>query len=347
MQPWNLETGRRSTNILLKFLNRVSLKLAHFFAAHMKIINPPSTFKVVFGEIVNLQIKKRKGPLPLEPCIAEGSVQVFNFVEGLQARFWDCSFDDEIETYGELSAGFRANYFTLVFFLNVDRCEGDDDDAIILQDNVIWDTVFISSKSNYNLHVFPTFKGQCLSISFSKKWLDDNILNAGETVKNLKERIKKTDVFPWVECMDASERKVVQDAFCYSLKKSLGSFYVKSAVLKILSDFFFKIKEIPTKNLDNDCAVTSISKAEEHLESNLNGQLPNLKELANQFSISESTLKRHFKKKHGVNMSSYFRRKKLEYAEHLIRVKRIPVSETASLLGYPNINHLVSLLNKH
>jgi AraC-like DNA-binding protein len=71
------------------------------------------------------------------------------------------------------------------------------------------------------------------------------------------------------------------------------------------------------------CLNSVINLAEEHLISNLTGPLPNLKELATRLSISESTLKRHFKNKFGVNMSSYFNLRKLEFARQLMQEKNV------------------------
>src|SRR4051794_34522179 len=118
-----------------------------------------------------------------------------------------------------------------------------------------------------------------------------------------------------------------------SWKKTFGSFYIKCSVLKIISDFFTKIKERKTVSLNDSCFDT-INKVEEYLNNHFTNTLPNLKDLACRFSMSESTLKGHFKKRHGVNMSTYFIHKKMEQAQYLIREKNMNIIEAASFLGY-------------
>ncbi|HKG69022.1 MAG TPA: AraC family transcriptional regulator, partial [Segetibacter sp.] len=58
-------------------------------------------------------------------------------------------------------------------------------------------------------------------------------------------------------------------------------------------------------------------------------------------------LKRHFKKKYGVNMSTFFIRKKMEYAQQLINEKNTSVSETAFMLGYKNVNDFITMFGKY
>jgi AraC-like DNA-binding protein len=169
--------------------------------------------------------------------------------------------------------------------------------------------------------------------------------NDGTT--NLKEKLALTDTFPLLECMTASETKDVHSLFDASSKTSLGSFYIKSGVLKIISDCFNKLKQRKTSSFPNMCHGAFIDVAERYLGNNLSGPLPDLKELAKKLCVSESTLKRHFKKKHGRNMSSYFIRKKMDQANFLMNEKKLSVSETASLLGFQNEAHFVSLLEDY
>jgi AraC-like DNA-binding protein len=306
----------------------------------MNMITPPSTYKVFFGELSNLFTKQQEGVMRLELCVGEGFVQIFNLDEGLQAKFWDCSFKHQIEMYGEPCTTFDDTFYTLVFFLNSAKFEFSDNSMPAAQDT-IWDTILISSKSRYKLYISPDVKGQCLSITFLKKWLKENVLESATDVKNLKENIKQTEYFPLLECMTLSEKKLVQELFDSSWKKSLGSFYIKSCILKIISNFFAKIKD------QKISSSNKIEEAEEFLLSNLTGPLPNLKDLADKFSSSESTLKRHFKKKYGVNVSTYFQQKKMEYAKHLIHERNVSVNDTALLLGYKNEKDFAILFDEY
>ena len=90
-----------------------------------------------------------------------------------------------------------------------------------------------------------------------------------------------------------------------------------------------------------------ITEVEKFLDENVSRQLPNLKHLARSLSMSESTLLRHFKKKHGVNISRYFIKKKMEYARKLLLEGKMTMKEIASLLNYKNLNNFKAMLRKY
>lgn len=302
--------------------------------------------RVPFYRLINLFKKRSVNRFVLVPPMGEGYVQIFELEKGLQARFWDCRFNEEIEMYSDVSAQIESAYFTLAFFLNTEGLQFGRK-GTFLQENVIWDTVFISAASNYTILIAPKARGHCLSISFSKRWLTDNLLKDNEAFKNLRENIEKTKSFSLLQSMTSSEKKFIHDLLEASWEKTLGSFYIKSAVLKIISDFFYTIKQRETLNTNNISMDISMVEVERYLRHHLTRPLPNLKDLARKFSVSESTLKRRFKKKYGVNMSTYFIKKKMEYAQRLINEKNRNVRDTALILGYKNTNNFISQFRKH
>jgi AraC-like DNA-binding protein len=146
--------------------------------------------------------------------------------------------------------------------------------------------------------------------------------------------------------MTTSEKKLILELFHDSWKKSLGSFYIKTVLFKIISDFFYRIKERDSFSINKLNVDATIIEIEKYLCNSLREMLPNLKDLAEKFSLSESTLKRHFRKKYGVNMSTYFINKKMEYAERLIREENTNLAEIASRLGYRNVNNFIIMFQK-
>ncbi len=309
----------------------------------MKINQP--IYKLSFEELKQLFKRKSGEDLVLEPYVGKGVLQVFDLERGLQARVWDCYFNKEIDLVNNAETETGAAYFTLAFFpCTQGLCFSGGD--TFLPENQVWDTLFTTSTCHYKIHLNSQSRGHCLSISFSRKWLDKNILENNEAFRSLKEKIDTTEPFLLPECMTLSEKKLIQELLEHSWEKSLGSFYIKSAVLKIISDFFYKIKDRETFNISNHLN-SSISEVEKYLVQNVTGALPNLKELAGKFCISESTLKRHFKKNYGVNISTYFIYKKMEYARQLMQEQKKSLAEAAGLLGYRNINHFATTFKRY
>jgi two-component system response regulator YesN len=79
----------------------------------------------------------------------------------------------------------------------------------------------------------------------------------------------------------------------------------------------------------------------------ITGPLPDTKELAQQFFMSESTLKRKFKKRFGLSMSTYFIIKKMAYAQQLMTVAGATLKDTASMVGYKNITNFAAMFKKY
>ncbi len=311
----------------------------------MKTFGAP--LPVAFDQLTNLFKTSSESISILKPCVGEGLVQICNLEEGLQARFWDCSFNQGIEMYSNQQTGVSKTNFTLAFFPDTKGFRFGNRDTP-LKESTIWDTILISSNSNYKMHISSNIKALCISISFSKGWLVENVFEGNDAFKNLKEKMLMAESFSLLDSMNASEKKLVQELFDISWKKSLGSFYIKSCVLKIVCDFFHKIKGRETFSINNTpCLDSSIAEIEKTLSNNLAGKLPNIRQLACKFSLSELTIKRHFKRRYGVNMSTYFIRRKMEYAKNLLHEKNMDVTEAAHLLGYKNVNHFISILKKY
>ena len=76
--------------------------------------------KVPFDKLIHLFVKKCERcqyGFILPPLEGSGSVQIFDLEKGLQARFWECYFNEALETYNDVSAETGNKYFTLAFFL--------------------------------------------------------------------------------------------------------------------------------------------------------------------------------------------------------------------------------------
>ncbi len=310
----------------------------------MKTFSAP--FQVTFDRLTNLFTTKSESVSVLEPHIGEGLVQNFNLAKGLQVRFWDCSFKQGIEMYTNAQTSFANTNFTLAFFPVTKGFRFGNRDSL-LKESVIWDTVLFSSNANYKMYISPDINSQCISLSFSKNWLSENVFKGDDAFKNLEEKMLMGESFSLLDSMNALEKKFIEDLLNISWKKFIGSFYIKSCVLKIIFDFFHKIKQRETFSISKPCLDTSINQVEKTLRNNLAGKLPNIRELALKFSVSELTLKRHFKRRYGVNISTYFMRRKMEYAKLLLHEKNLNIAEAANLLGYRNVNRFIATFKKY
>jgi AraC-like DNA-binding protein len=90
----------------------------------------------------------------------------------------------------------------------------------------------------------------------------------------------------------------------------------------------------------------TMRKVEQRLVHSLEDMLPPQKELAREFALSESTLKRYFKAIYGKTMYEYYLEKKMDLAKWLLQEKKISVSETAYMLGYEKVSSFIIIFKK-
>jgi AraC-like DNA-binding protein len=308
--------------------------------------NDSSLSTVSFNQLEDLFIKQSDTARILDYPVGAGHVEVYTLAKGLQARFWNCEVNQQVELFGDESVRVNPAYFTLAFFLNTSGFRFANKSAC-LAENITWDTVFISDRSVCKLIIAPGMKVECLSISFSKQWFRINVLEKTGGFEKIRETVYDSGAFSLLGSMTASEKKLVTELLKVSGKGSLGSFSIKCGVLKMISDFFLKLKERDTLTANYSCLEASIIKIEAFLSSQLRGRLPKMKDLEKEFAISASTLKRHFKKRFGENISTYFIRKKLDYARNLIEEQHTNVKEAASMLGYRNVHHFIRIYQKY
>ncbi len=79
----------------------------------------------------------------------------------------------------------------------------------------------------------------------------------------------------------------------------------------------------------------------------LDKPLPSLPVIAQTVTLSESTLKRHFKNIFGKSVYEYYLEKKMAHAKKLLTDEPISVSETAERLGYEKVSNFIEIFKKH
>lgn len=302
--------------------------------------------KIEFGNLLSLFRKRNAGLFNLNKLHGKGYVQILKLEKGLQVRFWNFCFYRETEIYNDPHCTEDgSNYFTLAFFLNTHGLQFAHDN-VFFKKSTVWDTIFMSNTSNFRITISPLSRGYCLAVSFSKQWLFHTLLN-NEEAKNLKLMTETPNSFLVREFMNEDDKRQVKELMDITWKKALGTFYIKSYVLKLVSNFFNRIKDRNVNGSEMVALEFCISKVEEYLANHIQNPLPDLKHLAERFSINERTLMRRFIQQHGVNVSTYFFSRKMEYAKELMEKQKLQVNKVALLLGYKNVSNFKRMFRKY
>lgn len=121
----------------------------------------------------------------------------------------------------------------------------------------------------------------------------------------------------------------------WQLYESPSAFHMKLCVLDLLHQLLDERNVSPEKTLAfyTSVQVEIAKKAEQMLTADLKKHIP-MKEIAQQFGISETSLKNYFRGVYGKNVSDYLRDLRMSVAEKLLVETKLPISEIASQVGY-------------
>ena len=112
-------------------------------------------------------------------------------------------------------------------------------------------------------------------------------------------------------------------------------FHMKLCVLELLHLLLDARNVVQEKTLTfyTSIQVEIAKKAEQILTADLKQHIP-MKQIAQQFGVSETSLKNYFRGVYGKNVSDYLRDLRMGIAEKLLTETKLPISEIASQIGY-------------
>ncbi len=227
----------------------------------MKIKLDPQA--IPFEALTTLFDEKSDNLSLLKPSIGSGCVQMFELDRGLEARFWMCRFDEQIELIGNVQPEYRSRYFTLICFVDTTALRLCMSDSLLSQ-NILWDTIFLSANSRYGIIIPPGVETRCVSISFTNTWFRHNMLDCSHRFQPLKQQLEAIRSFTVLGRMSATEKKLVEDLLNTDWKKSFGTFYIKAAVVKILIDVLHRINERESLSINQVCLEKHIPELEKY-----------------------------------------------------------------------------------
>ena len=132
----------------------------------------------------------------------------------------------------------------------------------------------------------------------------------------------------------SSEMRRILDRL-WQFYEALSPFYMKLSVLELLHLLLDSRNVVQEKTLTfyTNIQVEMAKKAEQILTADLKQHIP-VKQIAQQFGISETSLKNYFRGVYGKNVSAYLRDLRMNIAEKLLIETKLPISEIASRVGY-------------
>lgn len=295
----------------------------------------------VFGE------PTPESEIKLDPKAGIGSIKVLDIEDGLQIRIWDCTFNTELNIHRKVNDNPADKTFTLVYYLTPGSfsLQGLAGNGTI---NSLWNTVFLTSDAAFDVQIMPGKPMQCLSLNFTPEWLQQNIfIDIDFNDHFFQQQVFDSKPFVVFESLNSNEQIVIGNLFQNKYHQSFGKFFFRSKALNLLTEFFLKMhRRISSQRGTALYHEQQIINAEKKLMQNLQGGLPDIKSIAAELSISESTLKRYFKKMYGKNIYEYYLEKKMIHARQLLDTHKSSVTEIAYTLGYEKVSQFITMFKR-
>ena len=119
--------------------------------------------------------------------------------------------------------------------------------------------------------------------------------------------------------------------------------YVFNLILNSLENRnFHKKKAHVVKQINDD----TLREVEKKILDHLYTSMPSIDEMAKEFFMSASTLKRQFKRVFGSNVYEYYLSRKMQLAKNILEAEHAKVSEVAAQLHYENVSHFIKIFKK-
>lgn len=106
------------------------------------------------------------------------------------------------------------------------------------------------------------------------------------------------------------------------------------------------LKSIQLKESRNQVHSKMLS-VEKMLDVYLEKDLPSIRTIAKDLALSESTLKRNFKRVFGTSIYHFYLQKKMQQARQLLAEQNTSVKEIAFRLGYEKPSNFIRVFKKH
>jgi AraC-like DNA-binding protein len=205
--------------------------------------------------------------------------------------------------------------------------------------------IFSTNNSQFSFIVQAGKQAKALDICFTLDWILNQFPAAMH--KELKASLLRPHTKePFlIQTFSINDYKIVGETIEKVFKDGWDNIFLKSRALTLVNELMEGIlnKKQANGELPGAAAMLEI---EQKLTSILHEKLPNLKEIAREFSMSESTLKRRFKQVYGKAIYEYYLEKKMDLARKMLVEKDITVSQIAYSLGYEKASPFIKIFKK-
>lgn len=194
----------------------------------------------------------------------------------------------------------------------------------------------ISRQSTQSESYFPTKYYHGITLYFDRDFFSEANQNMSEIFDLNLPRLQDI-YFEKKDTYISEARSEIRDTLnrLWKLHETSPPFHMKLCILELLHLLLDEknIGQEKTYEFYTVIQVKIAKKAEQILTADLRQHI-SIKQIAEQFGVSETSLKNYFRGVYGKNVSTYLRDLRMTTAEKLLTETQLPISEIASQIGY-------------
>ncbi|PZR27300.1 MAG: hypothetical protein DI535_10740 [Citrobacter freundii] len=294
------------------------------------------------ARIFNTETVNNTISLPLAE--GSGSIRLTDTNNGLHLMTWDIQVSGVRQFKKIPLRPESGKFFTIIASLSPKHFQIRKREGTLLPD-----IIFMSADYPLIYTLLPGHKIKALIINISAEWIfrefrdaDPDILFQAHDLFYEKKPLLYTEEASFTMHHNLEDMQEL-------MSKGRGDpFYARTKTLSILHDIFRRLQSVPAgdKKDNNEQLQTKMLAVEKILDEYLDKNLPPIKAIAKQVALSESTLKRNFKKVYGISIYEFYLKKKMQLARHLLDQQPISVKEVAYMLGYEKTSNFITMFKK-
>jgi AraC-like DNA-binding protein len=296
------------------------------------------------GEVIEQDVLQLSGRL------AKGVVKINQVTAGCCVRAWNLFFNQPVELY---KPGIRSENksFSIIYVLTPESCQLKSiGEHWQFSQAGIRTALMVGNDIDLQFDIQSFHPVQVIDINVSTLWLALQFQKAGFPIENLMDKLReKEEAFILSKVCSTAVIMGVNKLFDTIMNAERNPELVVQEAAALIIDFLSKSlnSNVPIVQGSNDAHFQKVMEAEIILQAHLQKNLPCVSNIAQQVSLSESTLKRHFKAIFGKSMYEYYLEKKMNLAKLLLLEQPLTVYETANLLGYEKVSNFIEIFKKH
>jgi len=292
-----------------------------------------------------LHCRDDNAALILTKPIGSGYIKKSTLSEGLILYTWNCIFNEKTIIANIDKESFPKPSYHLAYYLTPASFRLDIPVNNSLQLTGPWNAIFTTDSSKTGFTIMPGHEARYVQISFTKGWIELQFPKT-ELFSYLSDNAGTLPSF-LLESSGNTENNLIDDIYKFLEGFNANPLYLKARVIALIMEFISKIKERDFSIAESYSHNYEINKIELKLTAAAPGTMPSLKELATEFCLSESTLRRDFKKVYGVSIGQFFIRKKMDYAYKMLSENDGNVSDIACRIGYEKVSRFIHIFKKY